>query len=730
MISTTIKTNKQANEMIQLIKKVQPKIGAFDTETTGLHIHLDKPFLYQFGFLHPETEEIYTYVVDIEKQPDLTTQVVNVWQNYAQNLDLYLGHNIKFDLHMMTNIGLPYQTENLSDTMFYIRHAHDALAPEKGGPPLGLKEYSTRYIDPNAKYLEKTLKSEQSARAKEYNKQLAVAIKKINSKYTLKFLDEIFKDPILEIEDLPPDIKEAYKEWHSTLPLYLQNKVVARVESDFIAYNTLNRENIIHYGHYDIYYTLQVYLKTLPIITARQTQNGIEIENKLILPIYEMERVGFATDKNYLETCKIQMKEYITQQRKTFYTASQSVLKIGQHAKIKETFEQLFQIGLNSTNSDELSQLKSNLIREQANPEAIQYIDLLQELRTLEKWYSTYIVRFLTELKNTERLYTTINQVGTVSGRVTSGFQQFPKEAITTHDGIELFNPRKMITTTGGEYNAIIYLDYSQIELRLQAFYTILVRNPDLNLCRAYMPYQCINEEGVEFDHTNMDHIKAWGKVWFLREEPSKVWTPTDVHGATTEYATGLTPSDPAFAKLRSSIGKRTNFAKNYGAKLNKIKQMFPEKTEEEARRIDNAYYLAFPGIKAYQTYCYRRAEEFAYTENLFGVKYYNVNGHNLINMLVQGSAAYLLKWKIREAYDFLKENNLKSRFQMNIHDELSWEVSDQDDPAIFFKLKELLEYWDATYVPIVADMEATKTTWADKKEMETIDELRLYLRD
>lgn len=166
---------------------------------------------------------------------------------------------------------------------------------------------------------------------------------------------------------------------------------------------------------------------------------------------------------------------------------------------------------------------------------------------------------------------------------------------------------------------------------------------------------------------------------------------------------------------------------KNYGAKYNKIKEMFPDKTEEEVKRIDDAYYKAFPGVKQYHDYCYYRANNYACTTNLFGVKYYGVNGHKLINMLVQGSAAYYLKWKIREVYDYCKANNIKSRFQMNIHDELSWERHTDDSPEIFFEFKRIMQEWSEGYIPIVAEMDATNTTWSDKKGVDTIEELYTY---
>jgi DNA polymerase-1 len=206
------------------------------------------------------------------------------------------------------------------------------------------------------------------------------------------------------------------------------------------------------------------------------------------------------------------------------------------------------------------------------------------------------------------------------------------------------------------------------------------------------------------------------------------VWTPTDVHGATTTQATGLTESDPAFKELRSSIGKRTNFAKNYGAKRQRIRQMFPEKTEAEITKIDDAYYLAFPGVKYYHQYCYSVAQEFDCVTNLFGINYYGVNGHKLINMLIQGSSAYYLKWKMRVLYDYCQANNIQSRYILNIHDELQYERHISDPPELFFEFKKIMEDWPDTQVPIVTDMEVTTTNWAEKKGVHNVNELQLHI--
>lgn len=729
--SLTITTHDDFTRLKNIVSDVQPEIGAVDTESDGLHIINNKPFVVQFGFLDLPNMQGYTFAIDLERVP-FAKEVLSYWDSVAKTLKHYMGHNIKFDLHMLHNIGFPYYGDNLTDTMFYIRYGHDALHTDEGGPPLGLKEYATRYIDPNAKLHEHKLTKEKAGITKNYNVKLKVMLNQSNAKlpkqfqtksFTLKVIQDLFKDPTFDISDLPDDIRSVYLNWLHELPLYLQHKVQSLVESDMIRYNDLNRENLITYAHYDIIYTLEIYASLIHVVHNRKQEHAIEIENQCILPLFEMERVGFQVDKDYLENSRLKLKDYIHARREEFYELAGEQITVGQHPAVKRILNDKFNVQANSTGNEPLNLLKNKLDKDS---DARKFIDVLQELRTLEKWYSAYIIRFQKELKDNDRLYTTINQVGTVSGRVTSDFQQFPKKPIKTIDGEELFHPRKIVTTD----TSIVYLDYSQIELRFQALYTILVGHPDFNLCRAYMPYECVSKNGIPFDYNNPTHIKNWQKEWYHKENPTEHWEPVDVHGATTTAATGLTPDDPEFHTLRTTIGKRTNFAKNYGAELGRIKQMFPDKTHEECVKINDAYYKAFPGIKHYHTYCTNQAQLYSHTTNLFGVRYYNVSGHKLKNLLIQGSAAYFLKLKIIALYNYCKEHGIKSKFQMQIHDELSWEYDPEDPPELFFKIKEIMENWQESKVPIVADMEATNKTWADKQEVNTLQDLKNILEE
>lgn len=143
---------------------------------------------------------------------------------------------------------------------------------------------------------------------------------------------------------------------------------------------------------------------------------------------------------------------------------------------------------------------------------------------------------------------------------------------------------------------------------------------------------------------------------------------------------------------------------------------MFPDKSEEECHRIDEAYYKAFPGLKTYHKYCFDRAHNFLYTSNLFGVKYYKVSGHKLRNVLVQGSCAHFLKERIAELYKFLQDNHLKSRLAMEIHDEVVYEIA-KGEEWILPELKRIQEYWPDAPVPIIAEPEYTTTNWAEKHE-------------
>lgn len=706
-------------EMVRVFKKARAEEFFIDTETTGLHILNDKPFLLQIGFINKEQNAGNVYLVrDIEliKQTLLAAFKLS---------HIYIGHNIKFDIHMLMNLGIKFPDNAFfKDTQVYIRGAHDALTTANGGPPLGLKEYTTRYIDRSAKDLERLLKLEQKEIAKEYNVQLKNTLYKLDKRWTLAGIDSYFKDVLNSIDTLPDVIKTAYLEWLSKVPNEIKAKMTTgKINSEDIPYSLLNQDNLEAYAYYDIIYTAEIYLVCSAAIDARKNNTFLYSELELIPALIRMERCGFEMNKEYIKTATKEMADYLKQQREELTKLVGSEISVGQHALIKDILCNRYKLEVAGSGKEDLSRVYDELKHKKPDEEVTKFIGLVQELRTLEKWYSTYLLRFIKEMELGDRIYTQINQVGTVSGRVTSDFQQFPRFGITKEDGTSLFNPRNMIKVTPG-FKGLAYLDYSQIELRVQAMYTILVGAPDLNLCRAYMPYECYKlVDGVKetYDYTNKKHLEtAYTAEWFHLEDDAP-WHPVDVHAATTSIAfPDVDPASDEFKKLRGQVGKRVNFAKNYGAQFNRIKQMFPEYDDETIKVIDEAYYKAFPGIKAYHSYCYDIVGRQTGITNLFGIKYYGLSGHKLINTLIQGSSAYFLKNRIYEIDKYIQKNKLKTRLQMQIHDELSYELYPGEEKHIE-EFRKIMQTWENTLVPIVADLEFSTTTWANKEEVDKI---------
>ena len=136
------------------------------------------------------------------------------------------------------------------------------------------------------------------------------------------------------------------------------------------------------------------------------------------------------------------------------------------------------------------------------------------------------------------------------------------------------------------------------------------------------------------------------------------------------------------------------------------------------AKALHDGFYRAYPGIKVYADYVEKVIRQQGFIENLFGRKYYNTTGHLARNYLIQGSGADFMKIKFKEIDDFLTKNKYKSRLQMSIHDECVFEIWEGEE-YIIPQLKEIMQQLEGSLIPILADVEITKTTWDEKVDYE-----------
>jgi DNA polymerase I len=696
--------------MVWQFNNEDPVIGGFDTESTGLHIIKDKPFLIQFGWLVPGTDygRVYTFYP--------TASHMKLFFLLSQKLKYNVGQNVKYDLHMVSNIGYAKEVQamtNLVENMVVARLALEATTDQ----PLALKKLGAQFVHPDATKSESIIKDDLHRLNAERIKALTAALKQFplegeftatgRSKYWGKgAIEKFLKDPTNDLEDLPKEVQEVWNDWKEEYPEP--------------TYEDVDRPLMIKYGGEDIITMLEFFKQAIVFVEKRNQLPILERESKCILPMYRMERVGLKVDKPYLESARLKVKSYITQLRKELCELAGETVTVGQHERLKTLFKEKWGVSLESADA---KALRGILKAFEGEPK--RFATLIKELRTLEKWYSTYILPILRNSEYDGKVYTQLYQAGAVSGRMSSNFQQFPKKALKTLESEELFHPRKAFVVKGGDYESIAYIDYDQIELVTQAHYTLLVSGGDLNLCRAYMPFRCKHYlTGDEYDFRSRASREKYkenqptGESAWL-DENGVPWKRTDVHSQTTHKAFPHIPLGTDEFKEWRSKGKMFNFMANYGGgKYAAMDSLDLE--EDEADALVRGYNEAFPGVVIYQKAIQKAHAKKGYVHNHYGRRYYLSDtsiSYKLANYNIQGTCADALKEAIIRLDAYL--SGKKTKMVIPIHDEIQFDMHKDEKHLIPELLKIMQETFDWCLVPVTAGVEITHTSWANKKEME-----------
>ena len=513
---TIINTNQGLETLISEVARSEGWL-AFDTETTGLHLKKDTPFLITLTFKNKS----YALEIDSLRQ-DLLQKLFDKMSVF----EYVFGHNIKFDLHMLANIGIHYKGDNLADTMTVARLALDTDEVMT----IALKSLSKRYLYEDAGEDEKIVKTAITNIKRAHTAYLKNLLKEAGK--TKKWFDSIVGDTIFEMTDLG-DFEETYKRYLKDYPEPTYKDVFE---------DPLYRDAMLAYAMKDTELTIEIAKKMYPSLIAKNQSDIFKLESNLILPLFRMERVGLNVNREYLENSRVRTHKYIRSRRAELENIAGEHIKIGQHKRIKDLFRDRWGVSLSSSDDRALAGVPQGRARDAA--------EIIRELRTLEKWYSAYILRLLDKSEYDGRAYTQINQSSAVTGRVSSDFQQFPKHGMTNDKGEELFHPRRAVVVTGKGYDSIYYLDYSQIELRVQANYTYDISGGDINMCRAYMPFNCHTNAGKKFNPLE-DKDLIFKEKW-LQDENNAVWKPVDLHSATTSKAfPDVDPTTSEFKELR-----------------------------------------------------------------------------------------------------------------------------------------------------------------------------------
>lgn len=700
---------------------------AYDTETTGINFIKDKPFLVIFGF----NKNIYYWDANFK---DATFAMFDIVKHHNKML---FAHNAKFDYHMLHNIGTPIPDDIiLSDSMTMARLINSA---DNKFDSVRLEKVGEKYVDTTSKFASDIIKDVIKDLRKKRKKEVCLNYKLLTGSKTYNDAWEIFVNRTKFITKYH-EVFDDYKE-----PTYYD----VFLEKPDLMYN---------YATDDVIIILEFLRNVTPLyIKKYRTLNGVNKdvwnrENKLIRAIAKTERVGFKVDIDYLIKSHYLVEDYQKELYAKLHKLTGCEWSVNQNKEIINFFNDRF--GLTLTNCDKKV---VNLLCKNDNPDVVIIAKIIRKLRTVDKWLSTYIDGILNkviEVNGEYRLFTTINNSGTVSGRVSCDLQQMPKYGIkeTDDDTDEmlldhkltdedyLFHPRRYIIPSNGY--KLYFSDYSQLELRLQAFYTIITNNLDYNLCKAYMPYDChhyLTKE--EFNYRNPRHIEHWGdfregaphpsefkdgneeifkKGWsiWIDNATNQPWIPTDLHTKITLQAfPHLEKGTPEFKRYRY-MGKSTNFGKIYGIGPKALAENL-DIDFDTAQALSDGFNKTFPGVIGYQNETQGEMVLKGFTENLYGRRYYIENPNNnykVNNYRIQGSGADMLKEIELRVCDYLKDK--KSRFILPIHDELVFEVHPDEESYVPKKIKEIMEDVKdkIPYLPIVAEVESTKTNWSEKE--------------
>jgi len=298
------------------------------------------------------------------------------------------------------------------------------------------------------------------------------------------------------------------------------------------------------------------------------------------------------------------------------------------------------------------------------------------DYRQLTKLKSTY-VDALPALINpaTGRLHTTFGQTGTATGRLSSANPNLQNIPIRTELGRGI---RAAFTAEPG--HVLLTADYSQIELRLLAHFS---RDPLL--------------------------VEAYRRG-------------DDIHTLTASQVFGVPPLMVTPDHRRQA--KVVNFGIVYGLSAFGLSQQLGI-TPADAKQFIAAYFEKYKGVRAFIDKTLEEARRDLKVKTLFGrarpipdINSKNVNQRGFaertaVNTPLQGTAADLIKVAMIRIDAALRERGLNSRMTLQVHDELVFEVPEEEVDAMRSLVREHMEKAHALAVPLLVEI-GVGPNWRD----------------
>ena len=415
-------------------------------------------------------------------------------------------------------------------------------------------------------------------------------------------------------------------------------------------------EQVKEYAAEDADVTLQLKQTLDPLLDKYEVRPVFEaIENPLVPVLMDMEVEGVGLDVNFLKEYSKELERDIQQAEDNVYKHAGVRFNIGSPKQLGEVLFDMMKLegggkktktGQYATGEDVLQKLRNKH----------KIVDDILTYRELTKLKSTYVDALPTIINpRTGRVHTCFNQTVAVTGRLSSNNPNLQNIPIRTDRGREI---RKAFTSRSSDW-CLISADYSQIELRIVA--------------------------AISGDE---EMIKA-----FVQNK--------DIHTATAANVYNVEEKDVTFDMRRAA--KAVNFGIIYGQSAFGLAENLGISRTEAKTIIDN-YFKQFSSIKKYMDDTINFAREFGYVQTLKGRKRYlrdihsanqTVRGYaerNAINAPIQGSAADMIKLAMIRVHESLQKNNMRTRMVLQVHDELVFDVPNEEVTEVRQLIKEGME--------------------------------------
>lgn len=399
------------------------------------------------------------------------------------------------------------------------------------------------------------------------------------------------------------------------------------------------------------------------------------IDKQLLKILFDMEYCGVMVDKIHLNNLLESFQKDIEILKEKIYRLAGREFNINSTKQLNEILFDEMGIAHKGKSKKSTVYSTDSIVLESLEDEGIEIARDILQWRHVNKIVNTYIVPFLEKADIQNRIHTNYLINGTITGRLSSSEPNLQNIPIRTDDGKKI---RAAFIVPKGK--VLISADYSQIELRILAHYA-----------------------NIE------DLIDAFKKGM-------------DIHNITASGVFGV-PQKEVDESMRRQA-KIINFGIIYGISPFGLKKQLGC-SQQEAEKYIQKYFHRYEGIKEYMQKTKEYAKTNGFVRTIYGRYCFlpNINSPNpnirayaertAINAPIQGSAADIMKIAMIRVFNLLKQNNLKSKIIMQIHDELVLECPEEEVDSVYKILKIGMTDVFTLRTPLVIDIKSGKN-WHD----------------